>query len=320
MPNKSAQRYKLVGKSKPMKEIYKLINKIANINVTVLIIGGSGTGKELVARAIHQKSDRSDGPFVPVNCVAIPDGLLESELFGHKEGAFTGATRSKKGKFEMSNGGTLFLDEIGDMNIGAQSKFLRVIEEGKFERVGGEKTHKVDNRIIAATNRDLLKHVKESKFRDDLYYRLNEVRIKMPPLKEKKEDIPLLIDYFVKVFNEDFDKEVEGISDTALSYLMKHDWPGNVRELRNVIKRAVALMETDTIWLEHLPVEIKIHTEDVMKTDQQLTLEEMEANHIKTVLDNAGWNKSKAARILDISRHRLNRKINKYNLKEEEEK
>lgn len=318
MPNKSAQRYKLVGKSKPMKEIYKLINKIANINVTVLIIGGSGTGKELVARAIHQKSDRSDGPFVPVNCVAIPDGLLESELFGHKEGAFTGATRSKKGKFEMSNGGTLFLDEIGDMNIGAQSKFLRVIEEGKFERVGGEKTHKVDNRIIAATNRDLLKHVKESKFRDDLYYRLNEVRIKMPPLKEKKEDIPLLIDYFVKVFNEDFDKEVEGISDTALSYLMKHDWPGNVRELRNVIKRAVALMETDTIWLEHLPVEIKIHTEDVMKTDQQLTLEEMEANHIKTVLDNAGWNKSKAARILDISRHRLNRKINKYNLKEEE--
>lgn len=318
MSNESAQKYRLVGKSDPMKEVYELINKIANINVTVLIIGESGTGKELVARDIHQKSQKKDGPFVPVNCVAIPDGLLESELFGHKEGAFTGATRSKKGKFEMSNGGTLFLDEIGDMNIGAQSKFLRVIEEGKFERVGGEKTHEVDNRIIAATNRDLLKHVKEGKFRDDLYYRLNEVRIKMPPLRERKEDIPLLINYFVDIFNEDFNKEVEGISDTALNYLMKHDWPGNVRELRNVIKRAIALMETDTIWLEHLPVEIKIHTEDVMLEDREMSLEEVEAKHIKSILEKARWNKSKAARILDISRHRLNRKIDKYNLKEEE--
>ncbi len=317
MSDNSAQKYELVGKSEPMRKIYQLIDKIAGLEVTVLISGESGTGKELVARAIHQKSKRKDGPFIPVNCVAIPDGLLESELFGHEEGAFTGATRKKKGKFELADKGTLFLDEIGDMNIGAQAKLLRIIEEGKFEQVGGEKQIEVDNRIIAATNRDLLGNVKSSQFRDDLYYRLDEVKIHMPPLRERKEDIPILIDYFIGMFNKDFDKKVKGISDTALNYLMKHDWPGNVRELRNVVKRAVALMETDTIWLEHLPVEIKIHTEEVVISNQNLSLEEIEANHIESVLRSTDWNKSKAARILDISRHRLDRKIEKYNLKQE---
>lgn len=317
MIEEGTQKYELIGKSEPMRKVYELIDKIAGLNVTILITGESGTGKELAARAIHEKSTRRDGPFVPVNCVAIPNGLLESELFGHEEGAFTGATRRKKGKFELANKGTLFLDEIGDMNIQAQSKLLRIIEEGEFEQVGGEKTIEVDNRIIAATNRDLLKNVREGTFRDDLYYRLNEVRINMPPLREREDDIPLLIDYFIDIFNRDFDKKVKGISDTALNYLLKHDWPGNVRELRNVIKRAVALMETDTIWLEHLPVEIKIHTEEVMISNQQLSLDEVEAKHINTILKNTDWNKSKAARILNISRHRLDRKIDKYKLRQE---
>jgi len=317
MVRETAQKYELVGKSEPMRKIYELIDKIASLNVTVLISGESGTGKELVARAIHEKSKRKDDPFVPVNCVAIPDGLLESELFGHVEGAFTGAIRRKKGKFELADKGTLFLDEIGDMTMQAQAKLLRIIEEGKFEQVGGEKTIEIDNRIIAATNRNLLKNVKEGQFRDDLYYRLDEVKINMPPLRERKKDIALLIKYFIDIFNKDFEKKVKGISDTALNYLLKHDWPGNVRELRNVIKRAVALMETDTIWLEHLPVEIKIHTEDVIMTNQKLSLDEVEAQHIENILRDINWNKSKAARILKISRHRLDRKIEKYNVQTE---
>jgi len=244
--------------------------------------------------------------------------LLESELFGHEEGAFTGAVRQKKGKFELANKGTLFLDEIGDMNIQAQAKLLRIIEEGRFEQVGGEKTIEVDNRIITATNRNLLKNVKDGTFRDDLYYRLDEVKMEMPPLRERKDDISMLIDYFIGIFNKDFDKKVRGISDTALNYLLKHDWPGNVRELRNVVKRAIALMETDTIWLEHLPVEIKIHTEEVMITNHELSLDEVEARHIESVLKGANWNKSKAARTLGISRHRLDRKISRYSLEPKE--
>ncbi len=308
---------KIIGKSKSMQEVFELIKKISNSDVTVLLTGESGTGKELVAHEIHKRSSRCNGPFIAVNCAAIPEGLLESELFGHERGAFTGADKRKKGKFELSDKGTLFLDEIGDMSLSAQSKILRIIEEGRFEAVGGVRTIQVDNRIIAATNKSLLKKVELDEFRDDLYYRLNEVKINLPPLRERKEDISVLIDYFIQNFNRNFGKKVKGISDTALSYLMRHNWPGNARELRNVIKRAIVLIETDTIWLEHLPVEVKICPvgEEISIPTETMSLKDMEMQYMEKILQNTGWNKSKTARILEISRHRLDRKISAYNLK-----
>lgn len=307
----------IIGKSKAMYEVFELIEKISRSDVTALLTGESGTGKELVAHEIHKKSLRCNGPFIVVNCVAIPEGLLESELFGYERGAFTGADKSKKGKFELSDKGTLFLDEIGDMPLTAQAKILRIIEEGEFESVGGIKTIQIDNRIIVASNKNLLKKVELGEFRDDLYYRLNEVKINLPSLREKKEDIPVLIDYFIQNFNHHFGKKVKGISDTALSYLMRHNWPGNARELRNVIKRAVVLIDTDTIWLEHLPVEVKICPvgEKISPPTEIMSLKDMEMQYIEKILQNIGWNKSKAARILEISRHRLDRKISAYNLK-----
>ncbi len=306
----------LVGKSQAMQEVFALTRKVAQANVTVLLTGESGTGKELLARAIHNLSPRRDKPFLAVNCAALPDNLLESELFGHEKGAFTGAVSKRRGKFELAHQGTLFLDEIGDMSFEAQAKILRIIEEGRFEPIGSEKTIEVDNRIVAATNRNLVKEVEERRFRQDLYYRLNEFAVSLPPLREKKEDIPLLINHFIKEFNKELNKKVEGVSDVALNYLEKHNWPGNVRELRSVIKRAMVLIDGDVIWLEHLPFEIHLRSEEASKEEGEfLSLKENEKRHLSWILTRTKWNKTKAASLLAISRHRLDRKINLYNLK-----
>ncbi len=307
----------MVGKCQAMQGVFDLIRKVAKADVAVLLTGESGTGKELLAQAIHNLSARKDKPFLAVNCAALPDNLLESELFGHEKGAFTGAVSKRRGKFELAHQGTLFLDEIGDMSFGAQAKILRIIEEGRFEPIGSEKTIGVDNRIVAATNRDLVKEVREGRFRRDLYYRLNEFAISLPPLRERKEDIGLLIDHFIKQFNKELNKQVEGVSDVALSYLKKHNWPGNIRELRSVIRRAMILMDGGVIWLEHLPFEIRLRGEEALEVveEETLPLEENEKRYIARILARTKWNKSRAANILKISRHRLDRKINLYNLK-----
>ena len=306
----------LVGNSQAMQEVFALTRKVAKADVTVLLTGESGTGKELLARAIHNLSLRRDKPLLAVNCAALLNSLLESELFGHEKGAFTGAVSKRKGKFELAHQGTLFLDEIGDMSLEAQAKILRIIEEGKFEPIGSEKTIQVDNRIVAATNRNLVKETEEGRFRRDLYYRLNEFAISLPPLRERREDVPLLISHFVKEFNKELSKQVEGVSDVALNYLEKHSWPGNVRELRSVIKRAMILIDGDVIWLEHLPFEINLMSEETLEEEGEfLPLKENEKRYIARILARTKWNKSQAANILEISRHRLDRKINLYNLK-----
>ncbi|MFH0925581.1 MAG: sigma-54 dependent transcriptional regulator [bacterium] len=306
----------LIGKSEGIKKICGIIDKIAPFNVNILVTGESGTGKELIAWAIYNKSLRKDKPFVIVNCAAIPNTLIESELFGHEKGAFTGADCQRKGKFELAHKGTLFLDEIGDMDFNGQAKILRIIEEKKFEKLGGEYSLSADTRIIAATNKDLLKKVKEGSFREDLYYRLNEVQIELPPLRKRIEDVPLLLDYFIGVFNKEFNKKVKGVSDITRQFLMQHNWPGNIRELKNVVKRAIALMETEIVWLDHLGFELILQSEEdnITKDNGLLSLQEMEKNHITKVLRNTNWNKSMSASILKISRHRLNRKIKSYNI------
>ncbi len=247
----------LIGHSDAMRRILELIEKVADSDSTVLIYGESGTGKELVARAIHYRSDRMDKPLVPINCAAIPSDLLESELFGYEKGAFTGAHRTKIGRFEYANGGTLFLDEIGEMSPQLQVKLLRVLQEKSFERLGGVRPIQVDVRIIAATNRDLEKAIEEGKFREDLYYRLSVIPIHIPPLRERKEDIPLLVEHFLEKFNTEKGRSVSGVSPKAMERLMEYSWPGNVRELENLIERLVVLKRTGTIEVEDLPDKIK---------------------------------------------------------------
>ncbi len=240
-------RHKIIGKSTPMQKIMRLIEKVASTNTTVLIQGENGCGKELIARYIHRLGNRRDKPFIAVNCAAIPTTLLESELFGHEKGAFTGAISSYKGRFEMTHEGTIFLDEIGDLMLETQMKLMRVLQEREFQRLGGQKTIKIDVRIIAATNQDLVKKMKEQKFRDDLYYRLNVFPLYIPPLRERKEDIPLLCEHFLSFYARDINKQVKYISQEAMELLVNYNWPGNVRELQNLIERAVVLANTDTI-------------------------------------------------------------------------
>jgi two-component system nitrogen regulation response regulator GlnG len=246
----------IVGRSEPMQQVFKLIGQVAASDATALITGESGTGKELVARAIYHHSNRSERPFLAVNCAAIPEPLLESELFGHERGAFTGATLQRVGKFEQCNGGTLFLDEIGDMTPATQTKILRVLQNGTFERVGGNAPIKVDVRIIAATNKPLEEAVAARQFREDLFYRLNVVRIPLPPLRERREDIRLLVNYFLKKFARDQDRQPKSISANAVKKLEQYHWPGNVRELENVIRRALVVTKGDAILLSALPPEI----------------------------------------------------------------
>ncbi|MEW6572867.1 MAG: sigma-54 dependent transcriptional regulator [Bacillota bacterium] len=310
----------LIGQSPAMLEVYKQIGKFANTDFTILIVGETGTGKELVAGAIHRHSRRQQGPFVRINCAAIPENLLESELFGYEKGAFTGASSRKLGKFELAHDGTLFLDEISEIPLPMQAKLLRVLQEKEFDRVGGTKTIRVNARIIAATNRDLAAMVCEGSFRADLFYRLNVVTIHMPPLRERKEDIPMLADHFVKQAAIKLKKPVQGISDEARELLGAYDWPGNVRELRNVCERAVVLTRGVLITPNDLPATLQpeFQTAELAEKLSGQTLHEIlgdvERNIILRALRKYDFNRTKTAEALGINRRTLYEKIKEYGL------
>jgi PAS domain S-box-containing protein len=303
----------LIGKDFKMQVIYKLIEDIAPTDATVLIEGESGTGKEVVARAIHRRSPRHNKPFVVINCSAYPATLLESELFGHEKGAFTGAIRQKIGRFEQAHGGTVFLDEIGEIAPSAQIKLLRVIQSHRFERLGGEKTLAVDVRIIAATNKDLLQEVKDGHFREDLYYRLNVIPINLPELKERPNDIPLLARYFLSRFAKEQDKEIQGFTSEAMRLLLDYDWPGNVRELENSIEHATVLAKTGRIEATDLPAIVQTQAGRTL-TDKLPTIEEHERNLLLETLEQCGWVKKEAAQHLGISRTALYDKLKRYQI------
>ncbi len=311
----------IVGKSPKMRKIFELIESIADSDSTVLIQGGSGTGKEVIARAIHQRSLRVNNPFVTVNCAAIPDNLLESELFGYNKGAFTGALQDKKGRFELANKGTLFLDEITDMSPAAQIDLLRVLQEREFRRVGGSKLIPLDVRIIAASNKNIEKEVANNNFREDLYYRLDVISIYLPPLKERKEDIPFLITHFLKKYSKKTKREIKGVSKEALVLLIRYDWPGNVRELENMVERAIVLGKEEFIIPNDLPERIKKTSskqEHVLPSTRYSlgkSLEEIEKEHITSILQETNWNFSQTAKILKITRTTLYNKIKKYRIK-----
>lgn len=310
----------IVGKSLAMQEVYRLIEKVAPTDATVLIRGESGTGKELVARAIHYRSLRSDGPFISINCAALPETLLESELFGHAKGAFTGAVTSKRGLFEEAHQGTLFLDEIGDISLGLQSKLLRVLQEGEFIRVGETRPRKVDVRVIAATNRDLEKAIKEGAFRPELFYRLNVVTIWLPPLRERRDDIPLLARHFLQRVCQRLGKEIKGFTAEAMDALVRADWPGNVRELENVVERAAILCEGDKIELGDLPREIRNRAAKATgwAYTQGMTFREAvqayEVQLLIKALEESKWVQARAAEILGLKRSTLNEMLKRYRI------
>lgn len=310
----------LVKKSKQMKELCAKAERISSSNVNVLLLGETGTGKNLLAQAIHNASPRAGGPFVSINCSAIPDTLLESELFGSEEGAYTDATRTRKGRFELADGGTLFLDEIGDLSLQAQAKILHAIEYKEFTRVGGEKTLTSDVRLIAATNLPLEQHVEEHRFRQDLYYRLNEVELRIPSLRERRDEIPELLNHFIAECNQKYGRKVKKIDKETLKLLQAHEWPGNVRELRGVVKRGVANASTDVLTMADLSLKLRLVDNDNVKMDgsQDLSLAYMERKHIEAVLNYTGWVKMEAARLLGVSRPTLDRKIETYGLKKSE--
>jgi Nif-specific regulatory protein len=309
----------LVGDGPAIQAIESQVGRVAPTNATVLIRGESGVGKELVARAIHYSSHRKDGPFICLNCAALTETLLESELFGHEKGSFTGATEKKVGKFEASDRGTIFLDEIGEMNVGTQAKLLRVLEGHPFERVGGSVPIKVDVRVVAATNQPLEEAVRDGKFRRDLFFRLQVVEIRVPPLRERRGDVPQLADHFLKRFVRETGRKIKGFTPAALQKMEMYDWPGNVRELRNVVERAVALtvgpmLDAPDVWLSSL--DAGGPTEAAQSADYQpLSLQEIERIHIQRTLEHTEWNKSRTAEILDIERSTLDRKIKLYELK-----
>jgi transcriptional regulator with PAS, ATPase and Fis domain len=307
----------VVGPNKRMHQIYGLITKVAATDSTVLLTGETGTGKGLFARAVHYHSKRSKHPFVPINCGILSENLLESELFGHVKGAFTGAISDKSGLFELANKGTFFFDEIGDISLIIQAKLLEVLQDKTIKRVGGTKSIKVDVRIIAATNKDIEVLVKEGKIREDLFYRLNVFAIHLPPLRERKEDIPILAEHFLRKFNRERDKGIKGIHKEALKRLMAYDWPGNIRELENVIERALVVGSADLILPQDLPPyiqgergeEVSIKTKEAIKS-----LKELEREHILRVLKLTSYRRSEAAKLLGIDRKSLYRKIKAYKL------
>ncbi len=313
---------KLIGKSREMLNVYSLIKKVADTTVNVLILGESGTGKELVARAIHDNSPRRDKPFVTINCGGIPEHLLESELFGYMKGSFTGAYADKPGLFEIANGGTIFLDEIGELPTILQVKLLRAIQEKTFRRVGGAEDVKVDVRIVAATNQDLAQKVKNGSFREDLYYRLNVVAINMPPLRKRKEDIPLLTDYFIRKYSEKFGKEIKTISAYSMELLMEYRFPGNVRELENIIEKSVALGMSNIVLPEDLvlsnDVPDWVNVLDAELPEEGIELNEevskVERNLIEKALKKSYGSKSKAAKLLNVSLDSLRYRIEKLNI------
>jgi nitrogen regulation protein NR(I) len=332
---------RIVGSSPKMQEIYKLIGQIAPTDVTVLLRGESGTGKELFARAIYHHSLRSNQPFLPVNCAAIPDTLLESELFGHEKGAFTGAIFRRIGKLEQCNGGTLFLDEIGDMSLSTQAKILRVLQEKRFERLGGRETIQTDVRFIVATNKNLEEAIAKGTFREDLYYRLNVVSIHLPPLRERKEDIPALIDYFINKFNLEFKKKVLGMTPEAMRKMVSYSWPGNVRQLENVIKRAMVLCHGEWILKDQILLEFREEKREIREEVKKKTFEDLldslfeellkapslnkdldlisflEKEIILRALQKTNGNQIQAAKLLGINRNTLRSKMERYRLKKE---
>jgi Nif-specific regulatory protein len=309
----------LVGESPVMKEIEQQIARVAGTNATCLIRGDSGSGKELVARAIHYSSPRKDGPFVCLNCAALTETLLESELFGHEKGSFTGATEKKIGKFEAANHGTIFLDEIGEMNVGTQAKLLRILEGHPFERVGGSVPIRVDVRVVSATNQPLEEAIKEGRFRRDLFFRLQVVEIRVPPLRERISDVSILADHFLRRFVRETGRKIRGFTPAALRKMEEYNWPGNVRELRNVVERAVALgsgplLDVNDIWLSSLEIG-SVTAPGGEAIYRPVSLEEVEKEHILKTLNHTDWNKSQAATILNIERSTLDRKIKGYGLK-----
>jgi len=304
----------LLGRSAPMRKISDLILDISTSDSHVLIQGESGTGKEVCARAIHEESPRSNGPFVVINCAAYSETLLHSELFGHEKGAFTGAIRRKPGRFEQADGGTIFLDEIGEISQPTQVILLRVIQEHQFERVGGEETLRTNARVIAATNRDLKKAMAQQVFREDLYWRLNVISIDLPPLRERKEDIPQLVANFVDRYNARLGKNVKRFSNSAMDLIFSHYWPGNVRELENVVERSVLLAKEDIINPDLLTAELRSQESPGSHGDQSTNLDRLERDHVRSVLEKCAWNKYKAAKLMGISRSTLYSKMRKHGL------
>lgn len=321
-----AQKYRferIIGDSGAMQEVLNLAGRAATSKATILIRGESGTGKDLLANAVHLASDRADGPFVEINCAALSPGLLESELFGHEKGAFTGADKRRAGRFEIADGGTLFIDEVGDIPLQTQVKLLNVIQSGKFMRVGGNEEIRVDVRIVAATHRDLETMIKEDKFREDLYFRLNVVSVVIPPLRERRSDIPLLIDNFVRQFASRNEKQIEGISAEAQNCLIRYNYPGNIRELENAIEQAVVLARGNTVELGDLPGRIKVCGKttvsnpeiEIGQTPLPEMIEALEIDAIRQAIEMAHGVQTKAAEILGIGERNLRYKIEKYKLK-----
>ncbi len=313
----------LQGESKAIVELREMIQIIAPTNAWILIMGENGTGKELVARSIHKQSRRSNKPFIEVNCAAIPEELIESELFGHEKGAFTGATAKKRGKFDLANEGIIFLDEVADMSLNAQAKILRILQEKKFERVGGTKIIETDVRILAATNKDLEREMEEERFRQDLYYRLHVIPLLVPPLRERKEDIPLLANHFMKEFSLEEEGKQKTITDDALNVLMTHDWPGNVRELKNIIERLTIMTATDVIAAQDISplikenkkfdhIDVTLHPANSLKDARR----EFEKKYILQKLAENGWNVTKTADSIGVERSNLHKKIRNYGLDE----
>ncbi len=308
----------MVGESDPMQHVYNLVEMVAGSDVMVLLTGESGTGKELVARAIHHKSSRANGPFVTLNCGALPENLFESELFGYEKGAFTGAVTSKVGRFELADGGTLLLDEVGELSLKSQVDFLRVLETMEFRRLGGTKLIKIDTRIIAATNRNLEEAIRQGDFREDLYYRLNVVPLHLPPLRERADDIPLLVGSFLSEFSAQHHREPKDVSREAMRLLRLYAWPGNIRQLRNLMVRLVITVRDQMIQPEHLPEEIQASKENTrtMLVTLGTSLEEIERNVIRRTLAEVTNHREKAAKLLGISLRTLQYKIKEYGIRD----
>jgi transcriptional regulator with PAS, ATPase and Fis domain len=302
----------IIGKDEKMQDLYLLMENLCNLDTTVIINGESGTGKGLIAKALHDGGVRHQKPFVKVDCSALTETLLESELFGHTRGAFTGAVSDKVGRFQKADGGTIFLDEIGDVSLGVQQRLLRVIQEREFERVGDSTPIKVDVRIIAATNKSLQEKVRLGKFREDLYYRLKIIELSSPPLRDRRSDIPLLVEHFIKRFNQKMKKNINNISDDVYRIFMNYEWPGNIRELENAIEHSFVVCNKTVIAVEDLPNELR-----EIKTTTSVDESSSEYNTILQALEKTHWNKTKAANLLSISRRTIYNKINEYNIRPE---
>ena len=307
----------IIGKSPRMKELFEMLSMVAPTDATILLLGESGTGKEIVANAIHQNSQRMEMPYVKVSCAALPETLLESELFGHEKGAFTGAMSKKKGRFELADNGTIFLDEIGEMSLLTQTKILRVLQEMEFESVGGTKTIQVDVRIITATNKDLDEEVRKGRFREDLYYRLNVVPITIPPLRERKEDIPILVEHFFRIYREKNRRTITGFEPRVMDAFIRYPWPGNVRELENIVERTVIMCRGDMISIHDLPPTVMASQQEEGESEfiSRPTLKDVEREAIVRTLRHTGGNRTKTAIILGITRKTLHNKIKEYGIK-----